>query len=57
VTGPRRPHLAVALIAAMTLAGLLWVALKAEASTESTVGSSAPRLYDEPFRGVPLKQH
>ena len=54
MTHEQRPHLAVALLCAMTLSGLLWVVLKAERGAQSPVGSSAPRLFDEPFRGVAL---
>lgn len=51
---PGRPHLAVALICAVTVAGLLGTALRREAKSESPWEVTPPHLYDQPFRGAPL---
>jgi hypothetical protein len=51
---PGRPHLAVALICAITVACLLATALRQEARPESPWEVTPPHLYDQPFRGAPL---
>ena len=53
---PRR-RLAVALLFSVTVAGLLWVALKAEPGAPSPSRQVAPRLFDEPFRGAAQPAH
>lgn len=49
----RRPHLAVALICAVTIAGLLAIALRRDTAPESPREVTPPHLYDQPFRGAP----
>ena len=49
-----RPHLAVALVCAFTIAGLLAIALRRETLPQSRWDVAPPHLYDQPFRGAPL---
>lgn len=49
-----RPHLAVALLCSVTIAGLLWMVLEAPTKEAPPRVEAAPRLFDQPFRGAPL---
>ncbi len=50
-----RPRLAVAIVCALTIAGLLAILLRRQSGPDSTVdATAAPHLYDQPFRGAPL---
>jgi hypothetical protein len=53
----QRPHLAVALLCSLAVAGLLGALVASAGSAAASDRSSTPRLYDEPFRGAPRNAH